>query len=84
MPCPPMTKSEDGLEEDIPDHIKKIQEKALGQDGERQEVDWEFWHFLAVFVFRYTDDDFFNNTTLRRLYSLAIQHEKYHKKRNEG
>ena len=84
MPCPPMTTNKGMIEEDIPEHIKRIQAKALGEENERQEIDWEFWHFMAVFVFRFTEDNFFNNTTLRRLYSLATQHEKYHNKQNGG
>lgn len=81
MRCPPMKKnnSED-YEEDIPDHIKDLREQNGLDERGNKEVDWEFWHFVAIFLFRFSEEDFFERTTLRRLFSLTDQYQKFHKK----
>lgn len=81
MRCPPMRKTESNeYEEDMPEHIQKLREKNGLDEGGKSEIDWEFWHFIAVYLFRFSEEEFFNKTTLRRLFSLTDQYQKFHSK----
>lgn len=67
--------------EEIPEHIQKIKDKHSGEDGkEKGEIDFEFWHFVAIYLFRFSEKEFFEETTMRRLFSLTEQYQKFHEK----
>ncbi|MGF9893322.1 hypothetical protein ABEX78_32330 [Priestia megaterium] len=72
------TNSDGTVEEQIPSHIKKIQDKALGKSA-NLEIDWEYWFFVSTFVFRFSTKEFWEELTLRQLFVLCEQHEKFHK-----
>lgn len=64
--------------------MKKILEEAqnLGKIEDNKKFNWEFWYFIGVDMFGFSDKDFWS-LTMRKLISLANQKEKMNERANK-